>query len=113
MVERIAFAIVFFTILLVPCVILALRWRHYRAMEPNQRIAMTLLSSSYVLALMLSFLTSAYSTARDATILTNLGILTLGCVFFAAQRKHWRGFLVACLSVWGTWVMQLIANSVA
>jgi hypothetical protein len=80
-------------------------------MTPNHRIALLFLSSSYALVFALNSPTNDYSPARSATIVVNLAILALGSIFFGVRRHQWPGFLVATISVWGSWVMQLVANA--
>jgi hypothetical protein len=111
--ERTVFGVVFFALLFVPCPILALKWWQYRAMVPHHRIVLRLLSSSYVLVFGLNLLTSDYSSARYSVIDVNLAMLTLGCIFLVVRRRQWHGFPVACVSVWGSWLMLVVVNSAA
>jgi len=111
MMEQIVYGAVLIGFLVAPCVPLARRWRQWKGMERNHRIALLLLSSSYFLVFILNALTSDYSLVRSVMIVGNLAILALASIFFALQRRHWSGFLVASLSVWGSWAMQLIANA--
>jgi drug/metabolite transporter (DMT)-like permease len=109
--EQVVFGVLLFAFLLAPYVTLARRWRQWRTMMPNHRIALLFLSSSYTFVFALNALTNEYSSARSATIVVNLRILTFGWIFFGVRRHQWPGLLVASVSVWESWVMQLVANA--